>query len=55
MRTGVRLGLDPGEARIGVARSDPSGVLATPVETVLAERRARMKDNGIMVVLGFGG
>lgn len=34
MRTGVRLGLDPGEARIGVARSDPSGVLATPVETV---------------------
>jgi len=30
----VRLGLDPGEARIGVARSDPSGFLATPVETV---------------------
>ena len=35
---GVRLGLDPGDARIGVARSDPSGVLATPVETV---RRGR--------------
>ncbi len=34
MRAGVRLGLDPGEARIGVARSDPSGFLATPVETV---------------------
>ena len=34
MRPGVRLGLDPGDARIGVARSDPSGVLATPVETV---------------------
>ncbi len=34
MRFGVRLGIDPGEARIGVARSDPSGVLATPVETV---------------------
>ena len=34
MRSGVRLGLDPGEARIGVARSDPSGYLATPVETV---------------------
>ena len=29
-----RLGLDPGDARIGVARSDPSGFLATPVETV---------------------
>ena len=34
MRFGVRLGIDPGEARIGVARSDPSGMLATPVETV---------------------
>lgn len=34
MRWGVRLGLDPGEARVGVARSDPSGFLATPVETV---------------------
>ncbi|MBE7324332.1 Holliday junction resolvase RuvX [Nocardioides sp. Y6] len=34
MRPGVRVGIDPGDARIGVARSDPSGVLATPVETV---------------------
>ena len=34
MRFGVRLGLDPGDARIGVARSDPTGFLATPVETV---------------------
>ena len=32
--SGVRLGLDPGDARIGVASSDPSGILATPVETV---------------------
>lgn len=31
---GVRLGIDPGEARIGVAASDPSGFLASPVETV---------------------
>jgi len=38
MRVGVRLGLDPGDARIGVARSDPTGFLATPVETV---RRGR--------------
>ncbi|QIK76743.1 Holliday junction resolvase RuvX [Nocardioides piscis] len=38
MRHGTRLGLDPGDARIGVARSDPSGVLATPLETV---RRGR--------------
>ncbi len=34
MRHGVRLGVDPGDARIGVARCDPSGMLATPVETV---------------------
>ena len=34
MRHGTRLGLDPGEVRVGVARSDPAGVLATPVETV---------------------
>ncbi|MCW4459554.1 Holliday junction resolvase RuvX [Microbacterium sp. MPKO10] len=33
-RTGVRLGVDVGKARIGVARCDPLGVLATPVETV---------------------
>jgi putative holliday junction resolvase len=34
LRPGVRLGIDPGDARIGVARSDPTGFLATPVETV---------------------
>ncbi|MEP6817352.1 MAG: Holliday junction resolvase RuvX [Marmoricola sp.] len=34
MRSGVRLGIDPGDARIGVAASDPSGFLASPVETV---------------------
>jgi putative Holliday junction resolvase len=38
MRPGVRLGIDPGDARIGVARSDPSGFLATPVETVPRKR-----------------
>ena len=34
MRIGVRLGVDVGKARIGVARSDSHGMLATPVETV---------------------
>ena len=38
MRVGVRLGIDPGDARIGVATSDPSGFLATPVETVRTGR-----------------
>lgn len=31
---GRRLGIDVGSVRIGVAASDPGGVLATPVETV---------------------
>lgn len=34
MRAGVRIGVDVGKARIGLARSDPHGMLATPVETV---------------------
>ena len=34
MRRGVRVALDIGDARIGVASSDPHGILATPVETV---------------------
>jgi putative holliday junction resolvase len=34
MRFGTRIGVDVGSVRIGVARSDPSGMLATPVETV---------------------
>lgn len=38
MREGTRLGIDVGTARIGVARSDPAGLLASPVETV--SRRA---------------
>ena len=32
--SGVWLGIDPGQARIGVAACDPAGVLAVPVETV---------------------
>jgi len=34
MRAGVRIGVDVGKARIGVARTDLHGMLATPVETV---------------------
>jgi putative holliday junction resolvase len=34
VRTGVRLGIDVGTVRIGVARSDLHGMLATPVETI---------------------
>jgi putative holliday junction resolvase len=36
---GRRLGIDVGSVRIGVAVSDPDGILATPVETVARDRR----------------
>jgi len=39
VRHGVRIGVDVGKVRIGVARCDPSGLLATPLQTV-----ARTKD-----------
>ena len=32
-RRGVRLGVDVGKARVGIAKSDPDGILAVPVET----------------------
>lgn len=35
-RRGRRLGVDVGDARIGVASCDPDGLIATPVETVQA-------------------
>jgi putative holliday junction resolvase len=34
MRTGVRLGVDPGSVRVGVATCDPAGLIATPVRTL---------------------
>jgi putative Holliday junction resolvase len=40
LRPGVRLALDWGEARIGVAACDAGAVLAYPVETVPAGRSA---------------
>ncbi|WP_353987871.1 Holliday junction resolvase RuvX [Ruicaihuangia caeni] len=45
MRAGRRLGVDVGKARVGVAMSDPHGMLATPVETVPRD------DNAIDAVL----
>ena len=60
MRSGVRLGVDVGDARIGIAQSDPSGMLATPVETVrrgkgdLARIRAIVLDLEVIeVVVGL--
>lgn len=36
---GRRLGVDVGEARVGVALSDPGGVLASPLTTLTRDRR----------------
>jgi putative Holliday junction resolvase len=38
-RRGVRLGIDVGTVRVGVAISDPDGILATPLATVPREAR----------------
>jgi putative pre-16S rRNA nuclease len=38
---GRRLGVDVGTVRIGVAVSDPDGILATPVETIRRDRTDR--------------
>ena len=56
----MRLGVDVGDVRIGVARSDPSGLIATPVETVargsgdLARLRAlSVEYEAVEVVVGL--
>lgn len=60
MRIGVRLGVDPGDARIGVARCDPMGIIATPVETVPRgdgdiARLAQIleEENAVEVIMGL--
>jgi putative Holliday junction resolvase len=60
VRHGVRLGVDVGTVRIGVARSDPSGLLASPLDTVrrgagdLAELARLAAENEVMeVVVGL--
>jgi putative holliday junction resolvase len=60
VRQGVRLGVDVGTVRIGVARSDPGGLLASPLDTVrrgsgdLAEVARLVTENeAIEVVVGL--
>jgi putative pre-16S rRNA nuclease len=38
LRAGVRLGVDVGSVRIGVARCDPGGLIASPLATVARGR-----------------
>jgi putative pre-16S rRNA nuclease len=60
VRRGVRIGVDVGDVRIGVARSDPSGMIATPLETVprgrgdLDRLRALVDDDdAVEVIVGL--
>jgi putative holliday junction resolvase len=60
MRDGVRLGIDVGDVRIGVARCDPAGLVASPLETVargagdLARIRAiAAEEEAVEVVVGL--
>ena len=60
MRPGVRLGVDVGKARVGIASSDRDGLLATPVATLARadadERSFRIlvEDYGAMeIVIGL--
>ncbi|MBC3761958.1 Holliday junction resolvase RuvX [Quadrisphaera oryzae] len=41
MRDGVRLGVDVGSVRVGLAVCDPSGSIASPVETLKRDRTQR--------------
>jgi putative Holliday junction resolvase len=61
--TGVWLGVDVGTVRVGVARSDPAGILATPLVTLqrdtagdrdIAELAELVRETGAVgVVLGL--
>jgi len=49
MRTGRRLAVDVGKARVGLAISDQDGILASPFETVA--RRATLEETAAAVAL----
>jgi putative holliday junction resolvase len=60
VRGGVRLGVDVGSVRVGVAHSDPDGLLATPLVTLrrgrtdLADLAALAAEHGaVEVVVGL--
>ncbi|KQR54998.1 Holliday junction resolvase [Leifsonia sp. Leaf336] len=50
----MRLGIDVGKVRIGVSRSDPHGMLATPVETVARSEDAADRRRIAAIVTELG-
>ena len=58
MREGVRLAVDVGSVRLGVARSDPGGILATPLTVVASgpgakDELAKLAAGAIEVIVGL--
>jgi len=60
VRRGARLGVDVGDVRIGIARCDPSGMIATPLETVrrgagdlLRIQALAVEEEAVEVVVGL--
>ena len=49
---GVWLGVDVGTVRVGVARSDPRGVLAVPVVTLARDRRRQADLDQLAEIVG---
>jgi putative Holliday junction resolvase len=50
MRAGIRLGVDVGSVRVGLAASDPGGILATPVRTLERDLRSGADQGAIAAV-----
>lgn len=48
MRNGVRLAIDVGSVRIGVARSDPGGLMAVPLDALSANDQAIAAVSGLV-------
>jgi putative Holliday junction resolvase len=48
VRTGVRLAIDVGSVRIGVARSDPGGLMAVPLDAISANDLAFTAVSGLV-------
>jgi len=51
MRTGIRLGVDVGSVRVGLAASDPAGILATPVQTLDRDLKSGADQGAIAAVV----
>jgi putative Holliday junction resolvase len=51
MREGIRLGVDVGSVRVGLAASDPGGILATPIETLERDLKTGADQRAIAAVV----